>query len=691
MTGRGARFYLVFTVLWAAKCGPASQSGAAGFASDDAYPLEGSENKEEEIWPGGGDAPDGGWIDNWTGENQDESQQQIEDEKSFAVYEPGNKEFLSVPFPSDAFRAASGGLDLSVFPNPNAVPIVEMFVDAASLVLDGWSVVQVIYFRFKRPIEPIAGQYVPASSDAPVQLVDVTDGPDFGTRIPLLWHFREEAGLYVPENTLMVRPVWGFLLMEGHTYAAIVTEHVRDRAGNACEPPSQFLAAIDKRVEGHAGLVESLEPLRLLLEKESALRPCVATVFTVGRPTNELRVIRDFLWKEMAAPAPMDIRRVPERETSDFYWYEGHYLAPNFLKGKPPYLEDGYFEFDDYGRPIVQVMEKMRFALIIPKGKTMPAKGWPLVIHAHGTGGQYDSHMYNPGRYLAQDGIASIGIDQPLHGERCNPPLSQEELAIYSFNFLNVLAGRSVQRQSVPDVISVLRMIQAGNLKVPQPVSGAGREEKFDTQLVAFFGHSQGGITGGMLFGVEDRIAGGVLSGAGGGLTYALLLRKDVVDFAELLRGFLEITDADEFNEFHPVLSLAQMLIEASDPIAYSPFYFDYEKREQGTRPRHIFMTEGMHDEQTPPKTTEALAAGASIPVLSPFQSWPLGLSLKGVGPVSTPVSGNIVLDGGVKVTAALAQFPYGDHFVVFDDGTARSYYRKFMKTLVQGLLPTIE
>ncbi len=512
----------------------------------------------------------------------------------------------------------------------------------------------------------------------------MTPGPSFGARVPLLWRYREDPGLYLPAHTLMVRPVWGFTLAEGHAYAAVVTNALRGADGRPIARPPSFQEALDGTLPGHEGLVASLGPLRDLLAADSDLATAIAvgTVFTVGHPTAELRRIRDYLYDETDPPVVTDIQDVTGVQDVAFYRYEGHYEAPNFLKGTPPYLEDGTFEFDESGAPVVQFVERLRFVLIIPKGHEMPASGWPIVIHSHGTGGKYDSHVKNPGIPLAQEGLAGIGIDQPLHGYRVSPPLSQEELVLYSFNFLNVRAGRTVQRQSVADNISLLRMIRAGHLRVPADVSGSGREERFDPDAVVFFGHSQGGLTGGMLFGVEDRFRGGVLSGAGGGLSLTLMLRKDYVDIAELLRGFLNITDPTEMSEDHPVVHLMQMLIDVSDPIAYAPYYFDDDGSDPSSRPRGVLMTEGMHDEQTPPATTEAMAAAAGVPVLAPFASWPLGLTLQGVGPASLPVSGNILLPGGGRTTGLLVQFPDGDHFVVFDDPVARTYYREFLRTL---------
>jgi len=607
------------------------------------------------------------------------------------AFDPDGGDFWDLPFPTDARRSADGRLDLSGFPNPEGVPMLEYLLGLVETSVDGWSVAPVLYFRFQTALDRtvLPEPYIPADPEAPVQLLDLTPGPTYGDRIPLQWRYREEPGVYLREHTLMLRPVWGFPLAEGHTYAAVLLDSLRDASGRPYVRPTGFQQALDGTLQGHDSLVASLAPLRARLADDPALakRVLVATAFTVGHPTQDLRRIRDFLYQETEPPQVLDIENKTKPTDLAFSRYEGHYIAPNFLEGDPPYLDGaGGFVFDESGRPVVQTWEKMRFVLIVPKKVEMPASGWPIVIHSHGTGGQYDSHVKNPGTYLAEEGLAGIGIDQPLHGDRVQPPLSDQELELYSFNFVNLTAGRTVQRQSVPDNISLLRMIRAGNLRVPKEVSTAGREERFDPNGVVFFGHSQGGITGGMLFGVEDRFRGGLLSGAGAGLSLTLMLRKDFVDIAELVRGFFAMDEPTELSEDHPVVSLFQMLFDATDPVAYASHYFEYDPTGAAAGPRHVMITEGLLDQQTPPATTETLAACVGVPVLLPLVHQPLGLSVKGIGPVPAPVHENIVLPDGRRVTGFLAQFPDQDHFAVFDDPDARAEYREFLRTLaVEG------
>jgi len=599
------------------------------------------------------------------------------------VFDPTLDEFWSVPFPSDLYRAADGTLDLGDFPNPNAVPVLEYILMVAEEVLDGFSVVPVVYFTFSDALDTsgLPKGYVPAGEYQPIQIVDVTDGPDHGTRVPVTWEFRGEEGMYLTANTLMIRPLWGFTLKEGHTYAAFATSGLPGADGNPIEPAPYFVDALEGTIDGADDLVESLAPLKGLIEESPGLVDNVitGTVFTVGNPSWELRRIRDYLWEESAPPVMDDIETA--MASFSYYKYLGHYTAPNFLKGEVPYDEEGGFEFNGSQDPVVQFNETMRFMLTVPKKMDMPADGWPIVIYSHGTGGNYGSFEDNPGPMLAKEGLAVIGIDQPLHGDRSDLP--KETLELYSFNFMNVEAGRTVQRQSIPDNISLIRMIEAGNLIVPADVSKSGSEEWFDPDGIMFFGHSQGGLTGGMLFGVEDRFLGGVLSGAGGGMCMTLMERKVPMDIAVFMQTALEITDPWELTVYHPVINLLQMLVDATDPIAYAPSWFDFDADDPDASPRNVMMTEGLLDTQTPASTAEAMAATAGIPVLTPYANNPPGLQAKGIDPVSLPVKGNIDAGGGATATGFLVQYPEYGHYPVFSDKTtAQALYREFLHSL---------
>jgi len=91
-----------------------------------------------------------------------------------------------------------------------------------------------------------------------------------------------------------------------------------------------------------------------------------------------------------------------------------------------------------------------------------------------------------------------------------------------------------------------------GTIELPD-----GRILDFDPENIYFFGHSQGGIVGSILFGIEPKIKGGVISGSGGLLIDTILLRKSP-NILNILSAALSIKDKGKITEYFPVLSLFQ-------------------------------------------------------------------------------------------------------------------------------------
>ena len=96
-------------------------------------------------------------------------------------------------------------------------------------------------------------------------------------------------------------------------------------------------------------------------------------------------------------------------------------------------------------------------------------------------------------------------------------------------------------------------------------------------------------------------------------------------------------------------------------------------------------MTEGLNDVQTPPDTTEALAAAGGLPVLAPAAHFGNGHRLRGMTAVDTPTTRNLPAWDDGKVTGGLAQFSDQDHFAIFNDEDAAALYQHFLSTALSG------
>src|SRR5690606_34566971 len=132
--------------------------------------------------------------------------------------------------------------------------------------------------------------------------------------------------------------------------------------------------------------------------------------------------IRNWMVEEYPAAEVDDRTLTVDRSSAELTEVSGLYgPSPIFQEGVLPYAnaeDGGAIEVDDAGIPTVHGEFDARFSLIIPQ-TPMPEGGYPIVLYAHGTGGDYRSHR-RVGDLLAGVGYASMGVDQIHHGAR-NP------------------------------------------------------------------------------------------------------------------------------------------------------------------------------------------------------------------------------------------------------------------------------
>ncbi len=584
-------------------------------------------------------------------------------------YDPESTDWSAVGWPNDMLRLEDGRVDLSIFPNPGS-ELLQGYLDLGEEILHGFGLNGGVYFEMYGivDVESLPDPAGSTDSLSVVQLVNVTpDSARYGQRAPL--QFRWYATGFDPfylGPTLVMRPVFGHPLAEGETYCAVITRGVKDAGGRHLSQAPGFVEAL--------GTEPTLQPLTAWL-RDSDLHTedvSVASCFTTHVATAGLRAVREYL-DEVPSPEVTEIS-----EPQVYGEFHGTYEAPNFQAGEKPYEEGGDLQFDDDGAPIVQSQETLRFMLLIPRDQAMPPGGWPVIMYAHGTGGDYES-CRGVSDELLPLGVALACIDQPLHGSRGPAGLEEEldyvELVSFSFNFLNPRAGRTNFRQAAIDSMVLGRMLFDGRFDVSAGATVSGDPLQFDPDRIYFFGHSHGGLSGALLAGVDPLIKAAVLSGAGGGLINTILLRKDPLDISELLRAVLAI-GPDEFDGFHPVLSVIQMMVDATDPINYAGYWLE---------DRHVFVTQGTADHASPAISNNTMVAAAAAPLIRPIAKSSLAHELRGLQPLDMPVAGNFG-----ELTGALKQWQDGTHWVAFDNAEAEAIWIEFFRTLLAGEGPPV-
>jgi dienelactone hydrolase len=305
-----------------------------------------------------------------------------------------------------------------------------------------------------------------------------------------------------------------------------------------------------------------------------------------------------------------------------------------------------------------------------------PGEGpWPLVIYAHGLGGDRGE-----GRGVAQNlvdlGIAVAAVDAPSHGE--HPAGGGTEFtSIFEFFGISLVpVGMDVTRlrdgwrRATWDKLQLVEALRAG-----ADVDGDGAPD-LDGR-VGFAGHSLGATMGPQLLAYDPEIGAAELATPGGRVTE--IVHKGEI-FAPMVALFApDDASDDDVDRFFPLLQAA---IERGDAVNFGAL-----AREGG---RDVLVTEVMADTIIPNVCTEALARALGVhhapPILAP---------VVGIEPSAPlPLAGN--LDGA---TALLYQYD-----VMWDDGalvdaththihgseSGVAQYRQFWATWAAGQAPEV-
>lgn len=617
--------------------------------------------------------------------------------------------FFDHPFPSDLRKDASGKVVYEGFYDPFQSVILRDYVAATKGLLDGFSPAAASYLRFSADVDPASLPKDPGASvlaEASVQLVDVDPAsPERGKRRPIDTAFRAPAGVYIPKDTLAVLPLPGVPLRPKTRYALVATTALKTTRSVSFAPSTDLAEVLGSRppTERTAATRKLFDPAldelgRAGIGKEKIVH---LTVFTTNDPTEELFKVADALKTQVPAPTAKDL--VAKDQNASYDLYEGNYgPTPNYQSGDIPFAQKGgAFVPGPDGTPVLQGTFDVRFAIAIPKPDKCPEpeSGYPLVVYAHGTGGDYRSFLSRSiAPILADACLASVGTDQIFHGTRPGAPPDSDpnkegNIQLLFFNLNNPTAARTNGRQSAIDVAQETRLFAETGFRVPAEVSRSGKEVKIDGKKLLFYGHSQGGLNGPLFMAASPAVRGGVLSGTGSLITIALLEKtQPQPSVAGALKTLLSLTDPEEAKEldlFHPVVNLAQAIVDTTDPIHYMGRII--QRPRDGFAPKSIFETEGIGpdgkgDTYAPPHGIEVGSVALGLPRQAPGIFPRREAPFAGLGDVTVPpggLSGNLANGQASGVLAQYVPKPGSDgHFVAYDIPEAKSQIVKFLRNL---------
>jgi len=607
---------------------------------------------------------------------------------------------FDAPFPSDDL-AAGGAIDVSAFPNPKNVTLIEQ---ARALIGDttGFGATSGVHFQISEAIDPaglpdLAGS---VATGATVFLIGVDPAsPDYGTRYPVQVTFEADRGVYGPPNMLVASPLQGVPLRPGAAYAAVVTTALTTAGGQPLDPAPDD--AFTRFPDAAAALAE------LGVDRASIAG---LAVFHTGDPAADLATVRA---AALARPLPVPGTFTRTDLFDDFCVYHTTIEMPDWQSGTPPFDGGGgTWQFDAQHQPIFQRTETANLVVTIPRA-AVPATGYPLVVFVRKggggdrplvdrgqqamTGGAALEPGEGPARYFARAGFAGLQVDGPIGGLR-NTTGGDEQFL--TFNINNLGAMRDNIRESAVELDVIAHVAVGLHLDAsdcpPAGTTDAGPADvTFDDAHVALMGHSMGAWIAPLAAADEPLFGALILSGAGGSWIENIMWKQHPTPVYPVVSALIREIDlrADD-----PVLSLAQWGLEPADPAIYGRAIVAAPPAAGG--PRQVLMEQGIvdnyilpnianatslsigldlagteHDTEADPRLAEQLALGPLLPLV-------------GRQAVALPAAGNVHVSSG-PVTAVVVQHledgVEDGHEVVFQLDGPKHQYQCFLASWLAG------
>lgn len=626
--------------------------------------------------------------------------------------------FFDTPFPNDLRISDDGTPNMSGYPNPRQITLVDQLLSVAS-DRRGFPVAPVAYFQFTDPLSPLsAKQPISAEVGSPILLIDVDpDSPDRGALVPTVALTLARDDWATPP-VLGVAPLPGLILRGDTTYAVVVTRSVLDADGERLSSSSVLRKLARGESPGGAlgpRAVEVYAPLWPVLAELGidSSDVAAATVFSTGDVVADLEQLSDGL----VARDPVTIENLqidPDDGATHARFCE--LLAtvdyPQYQVGEPPFDDDGLFEIGADGLPIEQRKETANVVITVPN-QPMPADGFPVMLYFHGSGGVPSQLVdrgtiesgapgptpgQGPGFVVAEHGIAGVATALPVNPERLPGASAYEYL-----NFENLAAFRDTFRQGVVeqrqlvDALVDLRIDPAtvaacSGLSLP-----AGETAYFfdvDAGLVAS-GQSMGGMYTNLVSAVEPRVRAAVPTGAGG--FWSLMILE-----TELIPGVLELLGAifgshpDDLSQLHPGLHLLAFSWETAEPFVSMPRLAQRPLPGHPVRP--IYQPVGENDSffPTPVYDAAAVAYGhrqAGDMIWPQMQDLLRFVGLDGIA--EYPIENNLTSAGGEAYTGAAVQYEADSvlldgHYIFAQRDEVKHQYGCFFATFLATGTATI-
>ena len=164
----------------------------------------------------------------------------------------------------------------------------------------------------------------------------------------------------------------------------------------------------------------------------------------------------------------------------------------------------------------------------------------------------------------------------------------------------------------------------------------------------------------------------------------------DPIDFAATFASLLQLSSSEEITPFHPTMALVQTFTERTDPVNYAPYWYAENGGWGYQFPTPVLLTSGTLDTNTPYETALALGAAGRLAILAPTATDAPAAALRGLPTAFRRLSSDADTFNSTRVTAGLAQWAGGSHWVIWEKDSAGDLFESFLQSAAYDT-PTID
>jgi hypothetical protein len=637
-------------------------------------------------------------------------------ERPTQVYiEPESDEFWALPLPSDGRLEEDGSYNIEDWPGTDWYnDFSERWLRLVDKrVRDGWGLSSGVFVKLTGAIDQSTLPKDARASmreDASVFLVNIDEASElWGERIPIEVSI-PPVDNYTPENLLAAIPVFGFLREPNSKYALVITEALKDINGKPLGRTEAFHEKFEKSDDCTCAISQNYSALKTTLKKTDLDADKVVGVAGFSTFDPNVTLLKIAAWTE-TIPLPEQAEPWVVAQTYESYQVlTSRFNMPVIQEGNRPYATEGNgaIVWGEDGNPVIQEYQGVRVVLSIPKS-AKPESGFPLTMFLHGSGGHWYQTIdrgpqeevaageaedavpgTGPAEWLARRGLATMGIDFSLHGDRYSPP---DTTGLKLYNLIdNPDATIDNFQVAIMELLLWSRLLVSweidATLADATDIGQSGGIINFDDDRLSAMGQSMGSTLSVPWATVEPRVKAFVLSGAGGMLAEVAVSATEPFPLNDTLVLLARVGEGKYIHRAHPFIHTLQNGWDHIDPIVKAPYVL--RKRHAGMPKRHVLMPSGYRDGYFAPRAQAALAVPLGLPLVgeSAEELLPDYLDLANIQAISYPVQGNI--DGQSAAIVHYAAPHDLGHYVAFNQEGARYQYTCFLASLQKDKAPVL-